>query len=185
MWAYTAEGHWFWIDGICARQDMGKNVNDLFTMVRRYNPTSVGIEVSGQQGGFIPWIEEQMVVQNCFFTLASDNNSSQPGIRPLTNKLQRFQVIVPWFKQMKMHFPHELKETKIMQEMYEEMSLASPGGFKSKKDDFADTISMLAVMNAYKPSKEPYGQDLDTGIGYYAKDPSWENTDSVYDSYIV
>ena len=87
---------------------MAKNLDDLFRLVVKWNVLEVGIEVSGQQGGFIPWIQDEMLRKNCFFTLASANNSSYPGIKPTTNKLQRFNVVVPWFKQRKVYFPRAM-----------------------------------------------------------------------------
>jgi hypothetical protein len=35
-----------------------------------------------------------------------------------------------------------------------ELSLVSVSGFKSKHDDFIDTVSMLSSMKAWKPSEE-------------------------------
>lgn len=35
-----------------------------------------------------------------------------------------------------------------------ELSLVSVGGFKSKNDDFIDTVSMLPMMKAWRPSEE-------------------------------
>ena len=154
VWTYNNNGDWFWVDGICKRQDMGKNLDDLFRLNAKYKPISVGVEVSGQQQGFITWIQERMVKMNNFFTLASNENSNQPGIRPNTNKLQRFNVVVPWFKAGKMYFPEEMKNSPALIEMMEELKLASVGGFKSKHDDSIDTISMLASMKAWKPSEE-------------------------------
>lgn len=151
VWAYNNNGDWFLVDGICERQDMGKNVDMLFKLVSQYQPMEVGVEVSGQQGGFIPWIMEQMVTRNIFFNMASKNNSSQPGIRPATDKMQRFNVVVPWFKAGKMYFPREMGTSKLYVEMMEELKLASLAGFKSKHDDALDTISMLALLNVFKP----------------------------------
>ena len=151
VWALNNNGDWFYVDGICERQHMGQNIRDLFRLVSQYNPQDVGIEVTGQQSGFIPWIIEQQIEKNIFFNLASSNNSSQPGIRPTTDKLQRFNVVVPWFKAGKMYFPSELRTSKAMIEMMEELRLASLGGFKSKHDDAIDTISQLALLKTFKP----------------------------------
>ena len=41
-----------------------------------------------------------------------------------------------------------------MIEAMTELSLVSVSGFKSKHDDFCDTISMLPLMNAWQPSEE-------------------------------
>ncbi len=154
VWAYNYNQDWFWVDGICKRQDMGQNIADLFTLVSKWRPMSVGVEVSGQQSGFIPWIQDQMMQKNIYFNLASENNSFKPGIRPNTNKMQRFNTVVPLFKLGKMFFPIEEKQGSVMSEMLNELSLASAGGFRSKKDDFIDTISMLTVMKPFAPTAE-------------------------------
>ena len=154
VWAINATGHRFWIDGICKRQSMDKNVDDLFIFAQKYKPLSVGVEVTGQQEGFIPWIKTEMQRRRIYFNLASSGNSNRPGIRPNTNKLQRFYVVVPWFKAGEMYFPEEMKLEKPMIEMMEELGLASGNGIKSKHDDALDTVSMLAAMNVFLPSEE-------------------------------
>lgn len=152
VWALNSKGHWFWVDGVCKKQTMDKNIFDLFRLVQLWKPESVGIEISGQQGGFIPWIQNLMMEKNCFFNLASDPDSNKLGLRPNTNKMQRFNVVVPWFKVHKMYFPIELKETPEMMECLNELQLASASGFKSKHDDFIDTISMLGSLTVWLPS---------------------------------
>lgn len=154
VWAYNNNGDWFWVDGICKRQLMDKTIDDLFTLTQRYVPQAVGIEVTGQQAGFIAWVQDQMMVRNIWFTLASDGNNSLPGIRPNTNKMVRFNTMVPQFKAKKIYFPIEKKQEPIMQEAINELSLVSVGGFKSKHDDFIDTISMLSSLKVWKPSSE-------------------------------
>jgi len=175
VWALNANGDWYWIDGICKKQKMDKNMDDLFNLVQKYNPMSVGIEVSGQQGGFIPWIREQMIDKNCFFNLASDKKSNEAGIRPSTNKYQRFDVVLPWFKAGKMYFPDEMRESVPMREMYDELTLASQSGFKSKHDDFIDTISMLALLKIFKPSAQGLGTAA-SGGGLWEDDIDEEST---------
>jgi len=154
VWAYNNVGDWLWIDGVCKRQLMDKNVDDLFRLAQTYKPQSVGIEVSGQQGGFITWVQGQMLERNIFFPLASQDNGSEPGIRPNTNKLVRFNTVVPLFKARKIFFPIERKTEAPMAEAVNELSLASVSGFRSKHDDFIDTISMLSSLTPWKPSEE-------------------------------
>ena len=153
VWALNHAGAWFWVDGVCKRQLMDANIDDLFRLSQMYRPQSVGIEVSGQQGGFIPWIQDQMLVRNIFFSLASENNDSKPGIRPTTNKMQRFNVVVPWFKAGNVYFPEEQKSHPWIIEALDELKLASPGGFRSKADDVIDTISQLAALKAWRPTE--------------------------------
>lgn len=164
VWAINHNGDWYWVDGTCRKQTMDKNVDDLFKWAQIYKPSGVGIEISGQQGGFIPWITDQMMIRNIYFNLASEGNKGMPGIRPNTDKMTRFQLVVPWFKTHKMHFPTELKQSPEMIQCMDELTNMSAKGTKSKHDDFSDTISMLAFMNAWKPGAESeasYNDEVD------------------------
>lgn len=154
VWAVNNKGFYFWVDGICARQTMDKNLDDLFRLVSKYNPQTVGVEVSGQQGGFIPWIQREMMERNIFFTLASNSKDGQLGLRPTTNKLERFNIVVPDFKLKRFFFPIDKKHTPVMKELLLELSQAAVGGFRSKHDDGLDTISQLALLNVWLPSNE-------------------------------
>lgn len=155
VWAINNKGYWFLVDGVCQRQTMDKNIDDLFRLAQMYKPKSVGVEVTGQQGGFIQWIQKEMLERDIWFSLASEGNNGKLGIRPNTNKLVRFQTVVPWFKAKRMFFPEEMRgETALLIEAEEELKYATKTGFKSRADDFIDTVSMLSVMNAWKPSHE-------------------------------
>lgn len=182
VWAYNNNGDWLWVDGVCKRQLMDQNINDLFRLAQEYRPQQVGIEVTGQQGGFIQWIQDQMMVRNNYFPLASEGNDNKPGIRPNTNKMVRFNTMVPLFKSNKIFFPVERKTSPEMVEAIDELSLASPGGFKSKHDDFIDTVSMLSSLTPWKPSQEG-------GLNQGGNDDMWdievEEEDYRIDSYIV
>ena len=182
VWAYNNQGDWMWVDGIVKRQLMDANIDDLFRLSQEYNPQQVGIEVSGQQGGFIQWIQNELMRRNIYFPLASDHNGNKPGIRPNTNKMVRFNIIVPWFKLGRIFFPIEMKETLEIQEAITELSLASASGFKSKHDDFIDTISMLSSLKAWKPSEvSPNPANDDDGM--WEDDRADESTG--LDSYIA
>lgn len=154
VWAYNSNGDWLWVDGICKRQLMDKNVDDLFRLAQIYKPQQTGIEVSGQQTGFVSWIQNEMMVRNNYFTLASEGNNQKPGIRPNSNKMVRFNIMVPLFKQNKIMFPEERRTSVEIAEAMSELSLASASGFKSKHDDFIDTISMLGSLTPWRPSQE-------------------------------
>jgi hypothetical protein len=95
-----------------------------------------------------------MLDRNIFFPLASEGNGNSPGIRPSTDKMQRFNVMVPLFKARKMFFPVERKNEPALAEGMTELSLASVSGFKSKNDDFIDTVSMLGLLKTWRPSEE-------------------------------
>jgi len=184
VWAYNNVGDWLWVDGVCKRQLMDKNIDDLFRLAQMYKPQSVGIEVTGQQGGFIQWIQGQMMERNIYFPLASEGNDSKPGIRPNTNKMVRFNVVVPWFKAHKVLFPVERKLEVPMQEAINELSLVAASGFRSKHDDFLDTISMLGSLVPWKPSEEAPAVESIKGDGMWDIDVE-DNTMDRMASYIV
>lgn len=182
VWALSAAGDWFWVDGIVKRMLMDENIDHLFRLAQIYKPQQVGIEVTGQQSGFIPWIQDQMIRRNIWFPLASEGNNTKPGIRPSTNKLVRFQTVVPWFKAGKMYFPIERKTSPEMAEAVNELSLASPSGFRSKHDDFIDTVSMLPAIGLWRPSEEAPVTPNEGGIWESEVE---EDDDFSIDSYVV
>jgi predicted phage terminase large subunit-like protein len=165
VWAYNNNGDWLLVDGMCKKQLMDANLNDLFRFVSIYRPLSVGIEVTGQQNGFISWINNEMINRNVFFNLATGAGSNTPGIRPSADKITRFNQVVPMFKAKKIWLPTDMQGSAYMNELLDEMINVSRKGFKSKHDDVADTISMLSEMEPFKPSEEvTYERDDDSGI---------------------
>lgn len=170
VWAYNNNGDWLWVDGVCKRQLMDKNIDDLFRLVQIYKPQSVGVEITGQQGGFIQWIQDQMIQRNVFFNLAQEKGSTKLGLRPSTDKMTRFNVVLPLFKLKKIWFPKNMDTNECIAEAMAEIRNASAKGFKSKHDDFIDTVSMLGSMQAWKPSEEThYEQNKSSGV--------WEEVD--------
>lgn len=184
VWGINSIGDWYWIAGVCKKQTMDKTIDDLFNLVSKFEPQEVGIEVSGQQGGFIPWIMDQMMTRNIWFPLTSSNNSGSPGIKPTTDKMQRFQVAVPMFKQGKVYFPKEALEARdpALLELLNELSLVSSAGFKSKNDDGLDNISQLPLMRLTKPSATVTNT---IGSGGLWEDMAPATTAGGLDSYIV
>lgn len=125
-----------------------------------------------------------MLERNIYFPLASEGNDSKPGIRPNTNKMVRFNTVVPLFKARKIFFPIERKTEPPMVEAMNELSLAAVGGFRSKHDDFIDTISMLSSLNPWKPSEEAPLAEASDGSGMWDIDVE-TNTNDRMASYIV
>jgi predicted phage terminase large subunit-like protein len=187
VWAYNDAAEWHWVDGVCERQTMDKSINDLFSFVDQYNPQGVGVEITGQQQGFIQWLMNEMNYRNKFFNLT--NHNGKPGIRPATDKLSRFNMVVPFFKAGKVFFPSELKNTKTVGIFIEQIALTTKDGIKGK-DDCIDTISMLQYMNPWTPNTETH-DDGDTSSN--RSHQVWgsnlltsnDTDDSSYGSYVV
>ena len=152
VWAYNNNGDWLLVDGMCKRQLMDKNIKELFRFCANYKPLEVGIEINGQQGGFIAWIKNEMIDKNVFFNLAG--KGSVEGIRRSGKKIDTFKLAVPMFKAKKVWLPDELKNHPLVIEFTEELRFATGEGFKSKHDDACDGYSMLLDIEAFKPGEE-------------------------------
>ena len=182
VWALNNNGDWLWVDGFCKQVLMDVTIDALFRLVQEYRPQEVGIETTGQQGGFISWIQNEMANRNIYFTLSKGKGSNTIGIRPTKDKMSRFQQnAVPLFKAKKIWFPEELRESTQLIEIMNELSLATVKGFKSKNDDEIDTISMLAELNSWRPS-EVSTQDYDDEEGDFAGSGLWDDDTKVPES---
>lgn len=175
VWALDVNQNRYLVDGRIGRQLMNKTFDDLFYLVAKYQPQQVGIETSGQQGAFISLIREQMIKRNIYFTIAKGKSSSgstaKEGIAAKGTKMDRFTLSVPSFKENKFYLPEDLKTTKLVQELLDEVSFVTIDGIKSKHDDVLDCISQLDQMYLFYPDK--YQSTL-------SKQESQENNQNVY-----
>ena len=162
IWAVSNNNDWLLVDGQAKRQTMQENIEDLFRYVAKWKPLSVGIESSGQQGGFISILEEMMIQRNVWFQFAKKPGSKEPGIRPNKDKVHRFVTgVQPKFKQNKVWFPKRESIGKsnprlieLLDEMEHELGkFTMAGGVKSlKHDDAIDLLNQLSEMEIYVPS---------------------------------
>jgi phage terminase large subunit-like protein len=180
VWAYNSLGHWFWVDGVAARQTIDMTWNDLFRLVQVYKPQQVGVEISASQQAYIKLLQMEMMTRNIWFNFAP-GPSGELGIRPVEDKLSRLNMVVPWFKSGRMHFPEEMKSSIIMGRFLQQIRLATRNGLKGK-DDCLDTISMLGFFNPWKPAEASYiGSDEEDLYFGETKEPE----SSRMSSYIV
>ena len=142
---------------------MQENLDDLFRYVQRWKPLSVGIESSGQQGGFLSIIQEMMIQRNIWFSLAKKPGSKDFGIRPIKDKVHRFVTgVQPKFKQGKVWIPKpELIKASnyplfvLVEELVAELSkFTMAGGVAAlKHDDALDLLNQLSEMELFAPSE--------------------------------
>lgn len=181
VWAYNANGDWFWVDGFAERQTMEKSIDGVFRLVSEYRPQQVGVEVTGQQYAFITWLQQEMMNRNIWFNFAQEKG--KPGVRPTTNKLSRFNLVVPLFKSGKIYYPEEMRTSKVVAEHIQEIRLATINGLKGK-DDCLDTISMLMNMTPWKPSEDTTTvQNVDSGV--WDMDEDNNDDENSMNSYVV
>ena len=167
VWAVGSDGSWFLVDGQCKRQSMMDNLEDLFRYAHKWKPLSVGIESSGQQGGFLSIINEMMMEKNIWFTLAKKRGSKEFGIRPTKDKTSRFVTgVQPMFKQGKVWLPKpELIKDKVylmglVDELVNELSkFTLAGGVKAlAHDDCVSGDTLVTMGNGMvKPISELVG----------------------------
>ena len=162
VWAISSNSDWLLVDGQCKRQTMQENIDDIFKFVKKWQPLSVGIESSGQQGGFLSIIQEMMMKRNIWFTFAKKRGSKEIGIRPLKDKMHRFITgVQPKFKQNKVWLPKpELIVNSnpnlliLVEELVHELSrLTLAGGVSAlTHDDAIDLLNQLSEMEIYSPA---------------------------------
>lgn len=165
--AISSNNDWLLVDGQCLRQTMQENINDLFRYVKKWNPLSVGIESSGQQGGFLSIMQEMMIQRNIWFNFAKKPGSKDPGIRPISDKIHRFVTgVQPKFKQNKVWLPKPELASRVsprllvlVEELVHELSkLTLAGGVKAlAHDDAIDLLNQLSEMELFAPSNTDEG----------------------------
>lgn len=153
VWAYSKGKDFFLVDGFLGKVTSDVWMDKLFTLAQEYQPQSVAVETTGQQKGFIPWIRKTMIDTNVWFTFARMDGKNEPGIAPATSKLARFKRIVPRFKAGKIFFPEEMKKTNLMEELLDELSMATEDGLKGH-DDCLDNLSQLSYIRVWAPDSE-------------------------------
>lgn len=185
VWAVDINQNHYLVDGVIGRQLMNQTFDDIFRLVQKYQPLSVGIETSGQQGAFISLIRQEMNRRNTWFTLASAKGSKKVGIPSVTNKMNRFRLVIPMFKENRIYLPKDLKNTTLIQQLLDELSMVTIDGIKSKHDDTLDMVSQLGQMHLVYPDK--YQSKLeksdDSPLNYFHV-PQIDSEDYIYSSYL-
>lgn len=183
VWAYNNNGDWFWVDGICKKQKINVTIDDVFRLVDKYDPKSVGIETSGTQVANVEMFRREMALRSRYFNLASSKKSREPGISPVTDKLSRFNTVVPLFTNGKIFWPSEMLESEIIGTFFNQIRMVTQDAIKGG-DDCIDTISMLHYMKPWKPAKGAVQGNVNPSSHVFGMDKS-ELPQNPMSNYIV
>jgi len=185
--AISNNNDWLLIDGQCVRQTMQENMVDLLRYAKKWDPISVGIESSGQQGGFISILQEMMMKRNIWFQFATKRGSKALGIRPTKDKVERFITgVQPKFNQRKVWLPKpEITKVKhprlhlLVEELTHELSrFTLAGGVKAlSHDDAIDLFNQLSEIDIFVPS----GTDGGSKTVIDEDGTMWESEDGWFD----
>jgi hypothetical protein len=158
--AVDAKGNHFIVDGQAKRGDPSDHINDVFDYAQKYNPLSVGIEISGQQAAFVSMLRDKMIRENRFFHI-HEQVPGKPGIRTPVgkNKYTNFLGILHLFSNQKLWLPKELRETFFIQEMLQELKGVTKTNTGkrigvSKHDDVIDALAQIQHLNVVLPSEQ-------------------------------
>lgn len=144
VWAVNSHHDFIVCDSFIGKTPIDKTMDILFSMCHKYKPLSVGIEVSGQQMGFVKIIYNEQVKRNIYFSITE--------IRPKKDKFSRFNMFTPILNQKKVMILSHIMESQWGEEFKDELSKATIEGFKSKHDDVLDTFSQLSEIQTFAPS---------------------------------
>jgi len=142
VWAVDKDRKKILVDGICKKQLMSENIKDLFSLVKKYKPFTVTIEVTGQQKGFVSWIKERKIEESIYFAIQE--------IRPTNKKFGRFLDVLPEFKLNRIAFSNSLDKV-FKEETKDELSSITSKKITSRHDDVIDTISCLIDLDIVYP----------------------------------
>lgn len=190
VWAVDNKENRYLVDGKIGRNLMNDTFNTIFSFVNKYQPVSVGIEVTGQQGGFVSLLREEMVKRNIWFNIARGKGTNKEGIAVRTNKMDRFRLTEPFFKRKKIFLPENLKSTMLISEILDELATVTIDGIKAVHDDAIDMISQLDQMYIIYPDdfqsnigKKEVSQDEE--IDPYFNDNLGSNDYNSYSTYLA
>ena len=140
----------------------------------------VGIELDGQQEGFLVGIDERMLNTNVYFNIANQKGASSRGIRSRSagSKHNRAITMVPQFKLNKFWFPNELKHSASMIELMNELTNLSASGIQSRHDDGIDICSQLELMTLIAPSGEDVSASDGDRVDFDESRYYWEEDDT-------
>lgn len=145
VWAYTPNEDFVLVDGYCGKQSMDFNIKTLFQFCAKYKPLQVGIEVTGQQAGFVSWIMNEQYNTKIYFDIKQ--------VRPAKDKFSRFLAFATMYHRNKVKIYLGMKNNEAYHTEYiNEITKVSKTGFKSKHDDILDTNSMLLDLDLYAPN---------------------------------
>ena len=159
VWATTPEKEIVYVDGILKKQDLSDSVEDLFEFVEKYKPIQVGIEVSGQQKGFVSYLESEITHRGIGFNIVEVNPTRGEG------KFARVLGVQPMFKFKQIKFSSELKDSEMLIEGMSELEMITKEKIVAKHDDFIDTVSQLPYLRLLYPSSEEDMEELSTILG--------------------
>lgn len=174
VWAINSNGDRLLVDGWHDKVLLSEFIDKLFQFATIYstNLMGVGVETSATQKGFISVIQQKMVRERRFFNLLS--NGAEPGLKPVGDKFQRFNIVQPLFSTHKIWFPNEMKLDPFIIELLSELKgvgKTNPNPRKlgkARHDDILDTISQLGMFDIVIPSigKTVNENREETGIWY-------------------
>lgn len=153
IWAVDNYRNFYLVDGIRKRQTMDVTIAHIFSYAKRYDLMGVGLEISGQQGGFLSLLRQQMLSEDTWFPIAMHVGTNTEGIKSVANKFSRFLNAINLFKLGQIYLPEHLKGTELVSGFLTELTMATKQGFKSKHDDTLDAFSMLESMYIWEPGE--------------------------------
>ena len=191
LWALSSNGDWFLVDLAVKKMSISEQYEPLFRMnkewVAKYGKhLRAGVEIDGQQQLNLHTLKKQMIEYNSHFSFAEQLGSpyGKEGIsrRQATGaKHEQFMRVHPLFQQHKIYFPEELRHTKDMEEVMNELNYITYEGIGSKHDDALDCISMLAAMKVMVPTADSGWVSPDDQFNY-RNSAYWGSVDDDLDS---
>lgn len=129
-----ADNNWFIADVPYGRWDSAQMIEEIFSVVIRWEIKDFGIEKGIFKQVLEPFIYKEMARRNCFFNIIPIEHAKRGS------KLERIKMLQPHFKAHKLWFP----ETALwLAELQSELMGVTRDAIKSLYIDLADALAML------------------------------------------
>ena len=135
------EGHWFVLDCWYGRKSPTEHMDEIFRMVSKWNPITVGIEKVAYQAALGDFLKKEMPRRNIFFTVTDLAAAGKKEIRIETLQ-PRFAAGSVWFPQGAAWVPE-----------MESQLLAFPTGIH---DDLPDALAYIEQIALPPPKRRRY-----------------------------
>lgn len=133
--AVDPENRWYVLDVPHGFWDSVELIDELFKIVTRWRPITVGIEKGLYQQVIEPFINIEMRRRNCFFDITELEHAKEGS------KLERIKMLAPRFKVKTVLFPSAPVDDWVA-EMEAEMEGVTKDKIKSLRIDLVDALAM-------------------------------------------
>jgi predicted phage terminase large subunit-like protein len=153
--AVDGDNNWFILDLDYGRYNVTETMNAIFGAVQTWRPRLVGMEGVAYQAAMKQFLEREMSVRNCFFSIQMLDSDRKKELR-IEGMHPRFEagkiffpangLFLPELEKELLAFPRGQHDDLIDALAYQEQVAAPPVGFSAGSDYYGERIPIAGGM---------------------------------------